>query len=57
MKNKLKVLAFVTVSVVLFGCEKPDSDLDKRTPEQQKEFNELYKGMEHPTDRSKSKAY
>lgn len=57
MEDKLIALAFVAVSALLYGCENTDSDLNKRSPEQQKQFNEIYKGMDQPTDRSKSKAY
>ncbi|MBK6961551.1 MAG: hypothetical protein IPH23_10405 [Gammaproteobacteria bacterium] len=48
----------VLASVLVAGCGKsPDNDLNTRTPEQQKAADNLYKGMDQPTDRTKSKEY
>jgi len=48
----------VLASVLIAGCGKsPDKDLNTRTPEQQQAADNLYKGMDQPTDRTKSKEY
>lgn len=57
MKPKFKELAFIAASILLLGCEESGGDLNEKTAQQQKEFNELYKGMDQPTDRTKGKGY
>jgi major membrane immunogen (membrane-anchored lipoprotein) len=59
MKRIMGPFAFAMLSSVLIaGCGKsPDNDLNTRTPEQQTAADNLYKDMDQPTDRTKSKEY
>ncbi|QKQ47073.1 MULTISPECIES: hypothetical protein [Pseudomonadota] len=45
-------------SALITGCgESTDRDLSTRTPEEQQAADDLYKGLETPVDRSRSKEY
>lgn len=51
MKKVMCIFALVLSSILIAGCEKPE-------PEQPKEgIPDIYKGLETPVDRSKSKEY
>lgn len=57
MKKIMIALALFS-SALVTGCgDSPDRDLNTRTPEEQRVADELYKGLETPVDRSKSKEY
>ncbi|UPL19900.1 hypothetical protein [Alcaligenes faecalis] len=53
------MIAFALFSSVLTAAcgDSSDRDLNTRTPEEQRSADELYKGLETPVDRSKSKEY
>ncbi|SPU51040.1 hypothetical protein [Bordetella trematum] len=57
MKTIMITLALL-FSALITGCgESTDRDLNTRTPEEQQAADDLYKGLETPVDRSRSKEY
>lgn len=56
--KKIMIAFALFSSVLTTACgDSPDRDLNIRTPEEQRSADELYKGLETPVDRSKSKEY
>ncbi|MYN12308.1 hypothetical protein GSY71_03965 [Pusillimonas sp. TS35] len=57
MKTIMITLALL-FSALITGCgESTDRDLNTRAPEEQQAADDLYKGLETPVDRSRSKEY
>lgn len=57
MKTIMTTLALL-FSALITGCgESTDRNLNTRAPEEQQASDDLYKGLETPVDRSRSKEY
>lgn len=57
MKTIMITLALL-FSALMTGCgESTDRDLNTRTPEEQQATDDLYKGLETPVNRPRSKEY
>lgn len=56
--EKIMIALALFSSALVTGCgDSTDRDLNSRTSEEQRAADELYKGLEAPVDRSRSKEY